>query len=77
MHALFRGPPHKALLVPQSSIKLSGDEAHIFLVNEKNAVGHRNVQVGLDRDGLAEVKVGLSADDWIIVDPSSLKPATQ
>ena len=69
--------PHKAVLVPRFAVFYAGRGPQLRVVKEKNQVDIRSVEAGLLHDNLTEVKAGLSVDDWIVADSSSLQQSMQ
>jgi multidrug efflux pump subunit AcrA (membrane-fusion protein) len=70
--------PHKALLVPEKAIRSQVDGVpHVGVINERNKVDIRKVEVGLHYDGMRVVTAGLSADDWVVAEMWPLQPPLQ
>jgi RND family efflux transporter MFP subunit len=61
------GRRHKALLVSERALDTDQGQRIVYVLNEKNEVGIKPVQVGLLQDGLREITDGLKADDRVIV----------
>jgi len=59
--------PAPALVVTERAIGLDQGQRYVLVVNEKNVVEYRPVQVGLLEQGLRVIRQGLKADDWVIV----------
>lgn len=62
------GDPHPSLLVPEEA--LGSDQGHRFLyvLNDKNEVNYRRVQVGPLRDGRRVIESGITATDRVVVE---------
>ena len=67
--------PHRALLVPEKAIvyQISG-VPHVAVVNERNKVDLRKVQVGLPYDGMRVVTAGLGGDEWVVAEMGPVQP---
>lgn len=57
----------KALLVPEEAISSDQDRKLVYVVDEKNAVDRRFVQLGPQEEGHRIIREGLSADERIII----------
>ena len=63
------GPPHSALLVSDRALGSDQGVPYLLVVDDKNQVVRRNVQVGgVHEGGLREITAGLPEHDWVIVD---------
>jgi RND family efflux transporter MFP subunit len=62
------GRPHRALLVSERALDTDQGQKILYLVNEKNEVVIRPVQLGVLQDGLREITEGLKPNDQVIVD---------
>jgi RND family efflux transporter MFP subunit len=62
------GDPYDAVLVPERSIGVDQGQKYVFVVNDKNVVESRPIEVGTQQGRMRVVKKGLTADDWIITD---------
>lgn len=60
------GPPHPALLVSERAIGSDQGKKFVFIVNDKNLVDYRPVELGSLQNGLREVRKGLTKDDRLI-----------
>ena len=59
--------PHKVLLVPETAIlRLPRGLLVVAVVNEKNEMEKRQVQVGLLYDGLRVVTANLKPGEWVM-----------
>jgi RND family efflux transporter MFP subunit len=61
------GPPHQALLVPDRAIDDDQGRKVLRVVNEKNQVVSRPIQVGALDEGLRVIEGGLAHDDRVII----------
>lgn len=61
------GPPHRAVLVPDEAVGSDQGQKYVFVVNEKDEVVFRPVQLGFAIDRMRVIDSGLSATDRIIV----------
>jgi RND family efflux transporter MFP subunit len=59
--------PHQALLVNERALESNQGQRIIYVVNEKNEVVARDVELGARHDGLREIKVGLAPRDLVVV----------
>jgi membrane fusion protein, multidrug efflux system len=74
---LAAGEPHKALLVAARAVSTDGGQKSLFVVTAQNVVQSRPVKLGDSYGGLWEVKQGLKADEWVVIDGvSSVKTGT-
>ena len=68
------GPTHKALLVPAEAVRSDAGESYLFVVSTDGVLERRLVTLGPDRDGMREVKKGLHADEWVVIQPPEPLP---
>lgn len=61
------GPPHRAVLVPDEAVGSDQGQKYVFVVNEKDEVVFRPVQLGFLSDRQRVIESGLAATDRIIV----------
>lgn len=61
------GDPTPKLLVEERAIGTDQRGSFVLVVNEKNTVEYRPVQLGLQTDSLRVIEEGISDSDWIIV----------
>jgi multidrug efflux pump subunit AcrA (membrane-fusion protein) len=55
-------------LVPEDAVVGPEEEgAFVFVVTNRNAVERRAVKSGSEEDGWREIKEGLAAGDWVII----------
>ena len=65
------GSPYPALLLPSRAVAMDKGEAFVFVVNAKDVLERRPVQLGPQQDGgLHVVRSGLTADDLVVVNVS-------
>ena len=66
--------PHNVMLVPQGCHGLipaeNPNSEVVRVVNDRNIIESRNVQIGGRYDRLDAVTAGLKAADWVVADPS-------
>lgn len=61
------GPPHRAVLVPDDAVGSDQGQKYVFVVNEKDEVVYRPVQLGFAIDRMRVIDSGLAPTDRIIV----------
>jgi RND family efflux transporter MFP subunit len=61
------GRPHKALLVSERALDTDQGQKVLYVVNEKNEVVSRPIQLGALQDGLREITDGLKPGERVIV----------
>ena len=61
------GRPHKALLVSERALDTDQGHRIVYVVDDKNEVVVRPVQVGAEHGGLREITDGLLPGDRVIV----------
>jgi RND family efflux transporter MFP subunit len=64
---LALGESYRALLVPEGAVLADQGEKFVLVVNEKNVVERRRLEVGSRRANWRVVKKGLQAGDWVIL----------
>ncbi|MBM4258937.1 MAG: efflux RND transporter periplasmic adaptor subunit [Deltaproteobacteria bacterium] len=58
---------YQALLVTDRAISTDQGQKHVWVVNEKNVVEYRPVNIGaIQSDGLRVVKAGLKPEEWLV-----------
>jgi RND family efflux transporter MFP subunit len=62
------GTPHEAILVSERALGSDQGEKFVYVLNKKNAVEYRRVQVGALQDGLREVVSGVDKGERIVLD---------
>jgi multidrug efflux pump subunit AcrA (membrane-fusion protein) len=67
----FAGPPRRALVVPESALRRSGQIASVFVVQE-GVARLRLVQSGPVLAGGVEILAGLEAGEDVVLDPPAL-----
>jgi RND family efflux transporter MFP subunit len=61
------GAAREALLVNERALESNQGQRVLYIVNEKNEVVSRNVELGARHDGLRVIEVGLTANDRVVV----------
>jgi len=61
------GEPKPTSLVTERAIGTDQGRKYVLIVNDKNVVEYREVQLGPLADGLRSVVSGLTPEDWVIV----------
>jgi membrane fusion protein, multidrug efflux system len=61
------GQPRSALLVTERALGVDQGQRFVLVVNDKNVVDYRRVDVGILDQGLRVIEKGLSAGDLVIV----------
>jgi RND family efflux transporter MFP subunit len=61
------GPPHQALLVSDRALDTDQGQKILYVVNEKDEVVSRPIQVGALHDGLRAIEDGLKSGERVIV----------
>jgi hypothetical protein len=61
--------PRKALVIPEAALSQAKGGYFVLVVNDKNLLEERAVQVVRADDDLAEVQAGLKGDDRVVRDP--------
>ena len=61
------GEPHEALLVNERALESNQGQRILYIVNEKNEVVSRDVQLGARHDGLRVIEDGLTPGDRVVV----------
>jgi membrane fusion protein, multidrug efflux system len=65
------GAPHAALLLPDRAVVMDRGRAFVFVVNAKDALERRSVQLGPQQDGgLRVVRAGVTAEDLVVLNAS-------
>jgi RND family efflux transporter MFP subunit len=60
------GPPHPALLVPESAIGSNQGQKFVYVVNDRSVVEQRLVEVGHTEGDLRVVTGNITAEDWVV-----------
>jgi RND family efflux transporter MFP subunit len=72
---LTTGAPHKELMVPRQAVMVEERQRFVYVVNDKDAIERRDVQVGQASDGWLVATRGLKADERVVVGRlSTLRP---
>jgi RND family efflux transporter MFP subunit len=61
------GEPHSALLVNERALESNQGQRILYVVDDKNAVVARDVELGARHEGLRVIKQGLAASDRVVV----------
>jgi membrane fusion protein, multidrug efflux system len=61
------GSPHPAILVDDSAIGTDQDKRYVMIVDHRDHVHYREVQLGDQHEGLRVIRAGLKAGDRIVV----------
>jgi RND family efflux transporter MFP subunit len=61
------GQPHKAVVVSERALGSDQGQRFLYVVNDKDEVEYRAVQVGSLRDGMRVIESGAKAGEWVIV----------
>lgn len=61
------GDPRKAILVSERALANDQGKKFVYVVNDKNIVQRRDVELGRLNDGLQAIQGGLQPDEWVIV----------
>lgn len=60
--------PRKSLAVPELALVAQRDQQYVFRLDEKNVANRVPIEIGARRDGMVEVRSGLSRGDRIVAD---------
>jgi len=61
------GQPHESLLVTERALGTDQGQKYVLIVDDKNVVQYRPVQVGSLTDGMREIDKGIQAEDRVII----------
>jgi len=61
------GLPHKAIMIAERALGVSQSQHYVLVVDDKNQVEYRPVEVGLLTNGMREILAGLKPNERIIV----------
>jgi HlyD family secretion protein len=61
-----------ALVVPLTSVEKSGKKKHIWVLTEKGTVKKKTVETGLKVNGKVQIKSGVKAGEYYIVNPDEV-----
>ena len=57
-----------AIVIPESSLIVNGDQVSVFVVDEKNLAHARPLKTGIRREGMVEVTDGLKAEELVVTE---------
>jgi RND family efflux transporter MFP subunit len=63
-----RGPEADALLIPDRAVSRNQDRRYVLVVNDKNIVEYRPVEIGGLFEGMRAITSGLKPEDRVVVD---------
>jgi RND family efflux transporter MFP subunit len=61
------GDPHQSLLISEQALGSDQANKFVYVVNQKNEVTYRRVEVGSLQDGLRVIEKGLAANERVVV----------
>ena len=61
------GDPHSSLLVSEQALGSDQGQKYVYVINNKNEVTYRRVEVGALQDGLRVIEKGLAARERVVV----------
>jgi RND family efflux transporter MFP subunit len=61
------GQPRPVLLITDGAVVREGKQDYLLVVNNRNVVEYRPVQLGQLCEGLRVIEAGLAASDWVVV----------
>jgi RND family efflux transporter MFP subunit len=61
------GPAHKALLVPEEALGSDQGQRYLLVLDDKDNVEYRRVEIGSQHDGLRVIEKGVGENDRLIV----------
>jgi RND family efflux transporter MFP subunit len=61
------GDPHSSLLITEQALGSDQGQKFVYVVNSKNEVAYRRVEVGMLQDGLRVIQKGLAAGERVVV----------
>ncbi len=64
---LPKGGPHRAILIPEVALGSDQGQRFLYVLNDKNQVEYRRVEVGSPQGELREIKSGLSENDRVVL----------
>lgn len=64
---LPKGQPHRALLIPEEALGSDQGQRFAYVVNDKNVVDYRRIEIGSLHGKLREVTKGLTENDRVVV----------
>jgi HlyD family secretion protein len=70
--SIFTDEVKNALAVPVTAVEKSGSKKHIWVLTDKGSVKKRTVETGLQVDGRIQIKSGVKAGEYYIVNPEEV-----
>lgn len=58
---------YEAIMIPDEAIGSDQSQRFVFVVNDKNVVEYRKIQLGPIINGLRVIREGLKPEDWVVV----------
>ena len=65
---LPKGEPHQAILIPEAALSSDQGQSYVYVVNDKNKVAYRRVEIGSLHGDLREIKSGLAEKDRVVLE---------
>jgi RND family efflux transporter MFP subunit len=61
------GQPEPGLMLPDRAIATDQRGDYVLVVNEKETVEYRPVELGMRAGGMREIRTGVKNDDWVVI----------
>ena len=61
------GDPHPSLLISEQALGSDQGQKFVYVVNGRNEVTYRRVEIGMLQDGLRVIQKGLAANERVVV----------
>ena len=68
LEASIKYNERNALSIPDTSLLMEGDKVYVYKVNKENIVKKIEIEIGLRKQGLVEVKSGLVNGDTVVAE---------
>ena len=68
LEASIKYNERNALSIPDTSLLMEGDKVYVYKVNKENIVKKIEIEIGLRKQGLVEVKTGLLNGDTVVAE---------
>jgi multidrug efflux pump subunit AcrA (membrane-fusion protein) len=65
------GAPRKALLAPVKAYLVHNGATGLWVADDQKVLEFRDVNIGLNHDGMLVAEEGLKPHEWVVVNPSS------